>query len=234
MGKDTVKEYSRRLREIEKRFRKQKLPTPPKTVVHPRITVGSLTQFLVPPYWNIWTWVGARSVQPSADKTAGTFSCYAQGNGGQSIGGAGIAAAYFPISDQPMGHFRPFLEVSWGAYDASSYSTAHSNGFLNAEVMEYDQAGNLVRWPPYSTYIPPVFQGSSSGNDTYGPTGGGPQYAGYIDVPFPLTPGHGYALWVYNNVEADDAGFDFWGFGSIGDGGMSVSCPFIVVEEAQS
>src|ERR1700722_1283545 len=45
LGKDTVIEFSRRMLRMEKQFSKKKLTLPPKTVVQPRITTGSLISF---------------------------------------------------------------------------------------------------------------------------------------------------------------------------------------------
>lgn len=230
VSKDALTKADRAMQERAKRFRNVKLKPPSTRVAQPRITSGSLISVLVPPYYNIWTWTnGGGDLEPDADEAVGTFGASSIQGGGSGGAAGGVMAAYRPISDQPVGHFRPYLRYSFTYYDyVDALSTAHATGTLNAAVYEFDERGNLANYPPAVSSV-------SLFDDTTGPNffaaddtnSGDNVWPGVIDVQFQFTPGFSYGLWAWCEVYADAGPFG----AAYGEG--EVSCPFMVVEEAQ-
>jgi hypothetical protein len=234
IGKNATNEKVQRsivaLRQIALRAANQKVRPPAGPREYPRITAGSVLDFFVPPYWNIWTSTSAGNASANANSDKGTFGGSAAGFGQTNYAYAGVAGAYFPVSDSPMGHFRPYLRYSYNWLDASVWYTAHSDGYMYAAVYDYNSSGNLVQWPPAEQSVT-LWQDGTGWLDTHSDSDDG-AWPGVIDVMFPLTPGHSYALWVWSEVVANDAGAQGLGW-SFAQDTIQCACPFMVVEETQ-
>lgn len=219
------------LRQIAVQAAKRKVRPPSATSEYPRISAGSVFDVFVPPYWNIWTSTSSVDASANANSGNGTFGGSAAGFGQTNYAYAGLAAAYFPISDSPMGHFRPYVRYNYKWLDSSVWSTAHSDGYMHAAVYDFNSSGNIVQWPPAEQSVT-LWQDGTGWLDTHSDSNDG-VWPGVIDVAFPLTPGHAYALWVWSEVVADDAGAGALTF-SLAQDTIQCTCPFMVVEETQN
>lgn len=199
--------------------------------VQPRISPGSILSFLVPPYWNIWTNLTSPDSGGDASSITGNFGSDAVGDGSWNTGYGGVAGAYFPVSDSPVGHFRPFIRYSYNWLDSSALYTAHSDGYIHAAVYDFNPSGNISQWPPMEQTVT-IWQDGTGWYEQHSDSGDS-VWAGVIDVPFPLTPGHAYALWVWTEAHADDNGASAIAF-SFAQANIQALCPFMVVEEAQA
>lgn len=219
------------LRQIALQAGKRKVRPPSVKNEYPRVSAGSVFDVFVPPYWNIWTSISSGDATANANSAAGTFGGSAFGNGHTNYAYAGVAAAYFPISNSPMGHFRLYMRYDYSWLDGSCWYTAHSDGYLHAAVYDFNPSGNIVQWPPAEQTLT-LWQDGTGWTETHSDSN---QYVwpGPIDVAFPLTPGHAYALWVWSEVVADDAGSNALGF-SLAQDNIQCTCPLMVVEETQN
>jgi len=199
--------------------------------VFPRISPGSILSVLVPPYWNIWTSFTAPNSGGDASSITGNFGSDAVGAGGSNTGYGGIAGAYFPVSDSPVGHFRPFVRYSYNWIDSSVLYTAHTDGYIHAAVYDFNPSGNISQWPPMEQTVT-LWQDGTGWYEQHSDSGDS-VWTGVIDVAFPLTPGHAYALWVWTEVHADDNGASAFAF-SFAQANVQAICPFMVIEEAQA
>lgn len=226
----SLRSTSKAVRKLMPRTRK-KITYPSCPEVHPRISAGSILTFLTPPYSNIWVSASPPDSNGNANSNVGTFGSNATGDGSWNTGYGGVAGAYLPISDSPMGHFRPYILFDFSWLDLSNLDTAHSDGYIHAAVYDFNSSGNISVWPPAEQTVTVWQDGTAwvqadSGN-------GNSVWAGVIDVAFPLTPGHSYTLWMWTEVHADDGGLN-WPAWSLAEGMIGATCPFIVVEESQT
>lgn len=219
------------LRRIVTKAANRKVRPPSGPLEYPRISAGSILNVFAPPYWNIWTSISSSDASANANSADGTFGGSASGDGHTNYAYAGIAAAYFPVSDSPVGRFRPYLRYNYNWLDGSCWYTAHSDGYLHAAVYDFNSSGNIVQWPPAEQTVTLWQDGTgwlethSDSNDYVWP--------GVVEVEFPLTPGHAYALWVWSEVVADDAGGQALGF-SLAQDNIQCWSPLMVVEETQN
>lgn len=221
------------LRKLLPRNATRKISYPSGPVVHPRISAGTISSFLAPPYLAIWTATDAAAPDSSAaaDSNNGTFSSGATGDGSSHAGFAGVAAAYSPISNSPMGHFRPYIRYNYNYFDFSVLATAHSDGYIHAAVYDFNSSGNISVWPPAEQTVT-VWQDGTAWYDGHDDSADY-VWAGAIDVAFPLIPGHQYVLWVWSEVDADDAGTSLFA-SSFAQGGIQATCSFMIVVESQT
>jgi hypothetical protein len=201
------------------------------TPEYPRISSGSILNILTPPYWNILTSPSSKDAGANANSGDGTFGGSAIGDGTTNTAYAGIAAAYFPISDSRIGHFRFDLHFSYSWFDISCFFTAHSSAYLHATICEFNPSGNLVQNPPIQNDIT-LWQDGTGWQDNHSDSDDAAVLPS-IDIPFPLTLGNAYALWLWCEVSADDAGGNLLGF-SFAQDNLQCWCPLMVVEESNS
>ncbi|GEM_PF-2607923 len=227
----SLRSASEAVRKLMRRNPKNKITYPSCPAVQPRISAGSILTVLTPPYWNIWVSAAPPDSTGSANSNAGTFGSSATGDGSWNTGYGGIAGAYWPISDSPMGHFRPYIRFDYSWLDTSNLDTAHTDGYIHAAVYDFNSSGNLSVWPPAEQTVT-VWQDGTGWVDAHTGNDSG-VWAGVIDVAFPLTPGHAYALWMWSEAHADDGGLN-WPAWSLAEAAIGATCPFLVVEESQT
>lgn len=229
--KPSLRSASEAARKLMRSHTRKKITYPSCPKVHPRISAGSISTVLTPPYWNIWVSATPPDSNGNANSNIGTFGSNATGDGSWNTGYGGVAGAYFPISDSPMGHFRPYIRFDFSWLDFSNFDTAHSDGYIHAAVYDFNSSGNISVWPPAEQTVT-VWQDGTGWLDTHSDSGDG-VWAGVIDVAFPLTPGHAYALWMWTEAHADDGGLN-WPAWSLAESMIGATCSFIVVEESQT
>jgi hypothetical protein len=227
----SLRSTSEAVRKLMPRNARKKITYPSCPAVQPRISAGSILTILTPPYSNIWVSAPPPDSDGNANSNAGTFGSDAFGDGSWNTGYGGIAGAYFPISNSPMGHFRPYIRFNYNWQDFSVLDTAHSDGYIHAAVYDFNSSGNISVWPPAEQTVT-VWQDGTTWYDSHSGGDDG-LWTGLIDVAFPLTPGHAYALWMWTEVHADDGGFNFLA-SSFAQGMIGATCPFIAVEESQT
>jgi hypothetical protein len=219
------------LREISMKRPKRNVRPPVGVAEQPRISAGSILNILTPPYWNIWTQKSSGAATAAANSGNGTFGVSASGNGSTNTAFAGIAAAYFPISDSRVGHFRFDLQYSFDWFDDSCFYTAHSSGSVHAMIQEFNPAGNLVQNPPIRM-DQNLWQDGTGWTESHSGSDDSTAFFG-VDIPFPLRAGNAYALWLWCDISANDSGGSFAGF-SFAQDNLQCWCPLMVVEESNS
>jgi hypothetical protein len=206
-----------------------------KSTVKPCVLDGSVTSFLAPPYAG--TAVGMITyanggATTNANANDGTYRFNAFGNGGDAAAGAGVYALFNPVSSLPWGHFRPYM--LWrGFYSAHcAWEVAHTDGYFHAWVLDFDARGGITVWPPLHADQHLWSIGVSGFDDARSPDEWWEvdQLAGYMQVDFPIIPGHSYGLCTWCEGSCDGAG-DHAVSGSSAQAMMSARTPFMAVSE---
>jgi hypothetical protein len=221
-----VLEAQKGIRELTSRLARRKLKPPGSFKASSEIKGGSLLSVLAPPYDTIWAQnLGdASSNQSSEDDLGGTFGLNVTADG-SAYAAAGIGAFYRPVSNSPVGHFRPFMRYSFHYVDSAWLaSTAHNDGYLHARVVSMDSKFNIVKWPPDDTSVQLWSDGVSVWDDTHD-VEVDDEFPGILDVQFELAPNHIYLLWCWCECSLDD------GSASFASSSMQVTAPFMVVRE---
>jgi hypothetical protein len=221
-----ILDAQKEIRELARRLAQRKV-TPPRTrAMEPRITGGSVISVLGAPYDTIWAsnHGGAATNQSFEDALGGTFGFTVTADG-SAYAAAGIGSFFRPRSSLPIGHFRPFMRVSYNYLDTAWWaSTAHNDGYLHSRVVSLDRNFNIVKWPPDDTSVQLWADGVSVWDDTHN-VDVEDDFPGILDVQFELDLDHVYLLWTWCECYLDDASASF------AHAGMSVSSPFWFVEE---
>lgn len=199
--------------------------------IEPRITAGSIIQVLPPPYVSEPVTKNGNDPNGVCQGDVGFANLYVVGDGGSSSAQTGFSTLYVPVSDSPVGNFRPFVQTYTEWHDQSAGAPAHTTATLTVTVLD---VGSLL--PPYIPGYPghfmwqrELFQDSTSWGEQHDSPNPHWSYAGPIQVQFPLHPANLYLLFVEIGATADDD------YGSVfGASEASVTAamqvPFMVVE----
>ncbi|HMK30872.1 MAG TPA: hypothetical protein VK473_14400 [Terriglobales bacterium] len=226
-GKDKeVVEAQKGLRALATRLAERKPKLPSGMEMQPKIMGGSVLSVFAPPYDTIWAQNlgSATTNQSSEDDLGGTFGFNVTADG-SAYAAAAIGTFCRPVSNNPVGHFRPFMRCSYSYLDSAWLaSTAHNDGYLHARVVSMDSKFNIVKWPPDDASFPLWSDGVSVWDDTHS-VDVEDDWPGQLDVQFELAPDHIYLLWCWCECSLDD------GSASFASSAMSVRVPFMVVQE---
>jgi hypothetical protein len=197
----------------------------------PRITAGSIQHVFGPPYDGVWThsMPDETAGNPAADAIHGTFDVWGEGHGRHIFGGAGVGIGFRAVSDMPMAHVRPLFRYNFDWDDVSCLDTAHNRALLKIRAIQFGPSGQPTKWPPDEVAHWLWADGTSwfehhsdEGEDVW---------PGTVQLDFPLVAGQFYAIWMYCQFFADDAGTNAFSWSSA-FGALHVRVPFLVVEES--
>jgi len=200
--------------------------------VRPSVTGGSVLQVFGPPYDAVWTQSSpnADSGHPAADAIQGTFSAWTHAKGKSVFGGAGVGIGFRAVTDLPMAHVRPHFRYNYYWSNSSGFETAHSRALLKIRAIQFGPSGQQTKSPPDEVAHLLWADGTSwfqrhhdEGEDVW---------PGTVQLDFPLVAGQFYAIWIYYQLFADDAGTNALSW-SIAFASLHVRVPFLVVEEAR-
>ena len=201
--------------------------------VQPGVTEGSLLQVFGPPYDGVWTKSSpnANSCHPSADAIQGTFGAWGEGHGESIFGGAGIGVGFHALSNLPMAHVRPYFRYSYHWSNYSFLETAHTSAFLKIRAIQFGPSGQQTKSPP-DDVSHQLWSDGTSWFQTHKDEGED-VWPGTVQLDFPLVAGQFYAIWIYCQVFADDAGTLAMSHSSA-FASLKVRVPFFVIEESQA
>jgi hypothetical protein len=197
----------------------------------PRITSGSILHVFGPPYDAAWTHStpDATAGNPAADAIHGTFDVSGNAHGRHIFGGAGVGIGFRAVSDMPMAHVRPLFRYNFVWDDVSYLDTAHNRALLKIRAIQFGPSGQTTKWPPDEVAHGLWADGTSwfehhsdEGEDVW---------PGTIQLDFTLVAGQFYAIWMYCQFFADDAGTNAFSW-SDAFAALHVRLPFLVVEES--
>jgi hypothetical protein len=197
----------------------------------PRVTAGSILHVFAPPYDGVWTHStpNATAGNPAADAIHGTFDVSGNAHGRHIFGGAGAGIGFRAVSDMPMAHVRPLFRYNFVWDNVSNLDTAHSRALLKIRAIQFGPSGQQTKSPPDEVAHGLWADGTSwfehhhdEGEDVW---------PGTIQLDFALVAGQFYAIWMYCQFFADDAGTNAFSF-SDAFAALHVRVPFLVVEES--
>ena len=103
-----------------------------------------------------------------------------------------------------MAHVRPLFRYNYDWSNASGFETAHSRALLKIRAIQFGSSGQQTKFPPdevahllWSDGTSWFERHSDSGEDVW---------PGTIQLDFRLVAGQFYAIWMYCQLFADDAG----------------------------
>jgi hypothetical protein len=214
----------------------RKLRRPKFRKEEPRITAGSIESIFVPPFFDLdMITNGHGSIGGIADAAMGFEEIFVGPDGGSGSASAGLFGLYRPISDMPTGLFRPLVRYGFHYHEESWGYTAHTTGTLTVSAIDVTRS-------PFDTlsgtFQHTIWQDGTSWYETHDLAvpidAANPdfdvQWFGPIQIEFPLTAGHTYALLVEIGATADDETPDIWG-ASEATAQLQVQVPLMVVEE---
>jgi hypothetical protein len=227
VGPDRITETLSRLSKLDSRQGGLTLDPPALEKVETRISTGSISATVAPPYNYQWTWnaqTGGPSLGVNANRNSGHMDFNIWNN---SRSASGSAAAAVGIYFRPMvtnGILRissnPSFNYNW--WTICTLASAHSDGWLGLYVGRYTLDGGFDGAP--------VSQHVSLWNDDSWWGGAGPHTgsnSGYpLSAQINVDSAHWYAIWAWCGGRATGAG---WGtFSGSGAGSnLSVGVPSI-------
>jgi len=200
--------------------------------IQSRVAEGSIVQLFGPPYTAVWTasLPNAGSSHPSADAIKGTFGAWMSGNGNSVFGGAGIGMGFKALSNMPMAHVRPHFRYSYNWSNTSFLETAHTSAYLKIRAIQFGPGGQQTKSPP--DQVAHQLWADGTGWFDKHKDQGDDVWPGTVQLDFPLVANQFYAIWIYCQVFADDAGVNAFSFSS-SFASLRVRVPFFVVEESE-
>jgi len=207
--------------------RKRPKITYPKALqrVAPHVRSGSIIKFFGPPYDAEW---GDHSNDASSfatkDPPEPRFDSTTRPGNGSAWSSAGVGKWFIPDGESTwvrIGLYAPY-EYEWRV--ASTWETAHSDGFIAVYVQSFDFGGGDPR-DEVDRRIGLWSEGSAWQQD-HSDSGGG-YYPS--DTYFLASNARQYIIWAWCHTSADDvSGRVVWSYAS---GEIAVSLPWIVFEE---
>lgn len=197
---------------------------------------GSILSFIIPPYPLRWggnsppknttwgTWV-AEQTKVGNIIDARLNASINVGSGGNAWASAGLGTIFVPA-----GLRTTFVRIGlpapydWQYNDRSNYSTAHSDGLIAIYVQSFDLNGQNPK-DEVDRRIP-VFSDGTAWTQSHADEEGG-HYPS--DTYFMADKSRFYLIWAWCNTSGDGSGDD--NFSSYASGSVSVSLPFMVIEQ---